>query len=88
MNSLKLRESVERKLKKLSKKDNQELIAIEKKVKQILNNSHRFKPLKKLLQNLRRIHIHKSFIIIYSIEEKTKTVIIEVYEHHDKIYKN
>jgi mRNA-degrading endonuclease RelE of RelBE toxin-antitoxin system len=36
---------------------------------------------------MRRVHIDKSFVLVFSIDETEKTVIIEDYDHHDKIYK-
>lgn len=88
MYSLEVRESVESEFNKLARKDKQQLLFIEKKIKQILEDPYRFKPLKAPLQNMRRVHIVKSFVLIYSIEEETKTVIIEAYDHHDNVYKH
>lgn len=87
MHSLELRESIESKFKKISKKDKKQMIIIEKKISQILSNPYMFKPLKAPLNNLRRVHVMKSFVLIYSINEKEKSIIIEAYEHHDKAYK-
>lgn len=87
MHSLELRESIESKFKKISKKDKKQMIIIEKKISQILGNPYMFKPLKSPLNNLRRVHVMKSFVLIYSINEKEKAIIIEAYEHHDKAYK-
>jgi len=39
----------------------------------------------KSLQNYRRVHIG-NYVLIYSINEKKKTIIIERYKHHDEIY--
>ncbi len=38
------------------------------------------------MQHLRRVHVDKSFVLTYSVDEKNKVVIIEDYDHHDKIY--
>lgn len=86
--SLELRDSVDKVFRKLSKKNKQQLIMIEKKIHQVLKDPYRFKPLRTPLQNLRRVHILKSFVLLYSIKEKSKTVIIEAYDHHDNIYKH
>ena len=86
MYQLEIRESVDKLFSKLSKKDKVSINYINKKIKEILENPHHFKPLKAPMQNFRRVHIG-SFVLIYSIDEKRKTIILEKYEHHDKVYK-
>lgn len=86
MYSLEFRQNVDRIFSKLSKKNRNMLLIIEKKVKEILENPHMFKPLKHPLQNLRRVHIDKSFVLIFSINEERKAVILEDFDHHDNIY--
>jgi mRNA interferase RelE/StbE/toxin YoeB len=71
---------------KMSKKDPEKLRLIHKKIKKILDNPTHFKPLRAPLQNLRRVHIAKSFVLVYEIEEKIVRLID--FEHHDKIYKH
>jgi len=87
MYNIEIRKEVEKFLKKLIKKDKVSLIYISKKINEIRTDPYHFKPLKKPLQNYRRVHIG-NFVLIYSINEKTKTIIIERYKHHDKIYLN
>jgi len=60
---------------------------IDKKVLEILDNPYRFKPLKKPLQNKKRVHIGGSFVLIYEVNEDKKTVILLDFDHHDNIYK-
>ena len=79
------RKDVERILQKLAKKDKVSSIYISKKIKEIQENPHHFKPLRTPMQNFRRVHIG-NFVLIYSIDENKKIVIIEKYEHHDKVY--
>ena len=86
MYDLKVREDVERILLKLAKKDKISSTYISKKIKEIRQNPYHFKPLKKPLQNFWRVHIG-NYVLVYSINQKTKTVIIEKYKHHDKIYR-
>ena len=71
----------------LSKKNPKQLEIISKKVEEIAKNPHRFKNLRYPLNNWMRVHIDKHFVLTFSINEKTKTVIIEDYDHHDNIYK-
>jgi len=86
MYKVKVRKEVERVLKKLVKKDKISSIYISKKVKEIQENPYRFKSLKKPLQGFWRIHIG-NYVLVYSIDEQNKTVVIERYKHHDEIYK-
>ena len=87
MYDLEVRESVDKIFKKLAKKDKISFEYISKKIKEVKENPYHFKPLRAPLQNFRRVHIG-NFVLIYSIDENRKTVIIERYEHHDVVYKS
>lgn len=87
MYKLAVKESLDRKLKKLGKKDKELLVLIDKKVKEILRDPYRFKPLKKPLQNKRRVHVAGSFVLIYEISEEKNMATLVDFDHHDKIYK-
>jgi len=84
---LKRKEHLDKIFKKIGKRDPEQLDAINKKVKQILEDPYRFKPLGAMLKNKRRVHIYKSFVLVYEIHESEKTVELWDYDHHDKIYK-
>ena len=86
MYKIHVRKEVERVLRKLTKKDKITSVYISKKIKEIRENPYHFKPLKKPLQSFWRVHIG-NYVLVYSIDEKTKTVIIGRYKHHDEIYK-
>ena len=86
MYKLEVRKNLDKVFGKLSKKDQDSLNYINKKVKEILENPYHFKLLKAPMQNFRRVHIG-NFVLIYSVDESKKTVILERYEHHDKVYK-
>ena len=88
MYKLAVKESLDRKLKKLGKKDREMLLLIDKKVKEIMRDPYRFKPLKKPLQNKRRVHVGGSFVLIYEITEEKGMVTLVDFDHHDKIYKS
>ncbi len=60
--------------------------ALKKKVGQILRSPHHFKPLKKPLQNQRRVHILNCFVLTYEIIEEQKLVYLLNFSHHDKAY--
>jgi YafQ family addiction module toxin component len=84
---LEVKESLDKRLKKLSREDKEMLRLINRKVKEILDDPHRFKPLKRPMQNKRRVHIGGSFVLIYEIDEKKNTVTLLDFDHHDNIYK-
>ena len=84
--SLFLSENVKKKFEKMRKKKKEELEAIGKKIEEILENPHRFEPLKGDMKGSFRIHIKKSFVLVYEIEEKNKAVRILEYAHHDEVY--
>ena len=86
MYKLAIKESLDRKFKKLKKKDREMLILIERKVQKILDDPCRFKSLRKPLQNKRRVHVGGSFVLIYEIDEQEKTVTLLDFDHHDNIY--
>jgi len=86
MYSYELRKSVEKIFFKLARKNPKQLEIIEKKIKEVVQNPQHYKNLKRPMQHLKRVHIDKSFILLFSVDEARKTVIIEDYDHHDKIY--
>ena len=73
--------------KKMEKKERQKLEIINRKIKGIKEDPTRYKQLKAPMQHLRRVHIAGSFVLIFSIDEKRKTVILEEFAHHDEAYK-
>lgn len=82
-----MRKSVEKIFFKLAKKNPKQLEITYNKIKEIRFNPHHYKKLSRPLEHLRRVHIDKSFVLVFSIDESKKIVIIEDYDHHDKIYK-
>ena len=86
MYSLEVVEKVDRIFKKPRKKDSMQFEAVSKKVNEILENPQQFKPLKSLMQHMRRVHVG-SFVLVYDIDEGRKAVTIRRYEHHDSVYK-
>ena len=61
--------------------------AIRSKLLLILTNPYHFKNLRAPKQYLKRVHINSHFVLTFSINELTKTVTLEDFDHHDKIYK-
>ena len=87
MYRLAIKEKLDKKFKKLQKKDKEMLRLIERKVQDILEDPYRFKPLKKPLQNKRRVHIGGSFVLIYEINGEEKMVTLFDFDHHDNVFK-
>ncbi len=85
MYALEVKEGIRGRFLKLAKKDRGQMEAIHKKVRQILEDPHHFKPLRAPMQNKRRVHIGP-FVLVYEIDEKTRTVVLIDYEHHDRVY--
>lgn len=80
-------DSCEKSIEKLNKKNPVLRKALEKKMKEILENPEHYKPLKYGLANEKRVHILKSFVLKYEIDEETKTIIFLFFGHHDEAYK-
>jgi len=86
MYALEAREHVDRMFKKLAKRNRNQMEVIAKKIKEILEDPHRFKPMRFPLGGTRRAHFG-SFVLLFSIDEQRKTVVLEDYEHHDRVYR-
>lgn len=74
-------------LEKICKKDRQLFDSVMKKIKEILNNPHHYKPLRNDLKGFYRVHIEKSFVLIFVIEENNGVVEFIDLKHHDEIYR-
>ena len=80
-------DKVDGKLKKLEKKNPKQLEIINKKIKQIQEFPQHFKSLRYDMKGVKRVHIDKSFVLTFEIDEKNQIVRILDYDHHDNIYK-
>lgn len=83
---LEVREHVDKIFKKLAKKNANQMLIINKKLQEILLDPHAYKPMHFPLAGMRRVHFG-SFVLLFSIDEQRQTVVIEDYEHHDKVYR-
>jgi len=86
MYSLEIKNNLDEKLKKLYKKDRKKYEIIVKKAEEVIKNPHHYKNLRAPIQFLKRVHIDKHFVLTFSVDEKTKTVTLEDFDHHKKIY--
>lgn len=74
-------------IKKACKKNNLLEIALKKKISEILENPYHYKPLKHDLVGERRVHIMKSFVLKFEIDETNKSVKFLAFSHHDDAYR-
>jgi len=58
-----------------------------KKIQQICENPTHYKPLRRPMDGYREAHVNTSFVLVFSFDPVEKKVIIEDYDHHDKVYK-
>jgi len=86
MYAIEIREGLDRTFRKLAKKDSVQMNAIAKKVKEIAEEPHAYKPLRFPLAGKRRVHI-ESYVLLFSIDEARNTIILEDYSHHDRVYR-
>lgn len=72
-------------------KDQKSKDNIKKKIKQIAEklefNPNHYKNLRKPLQKCKRVHVNDSFVMIFRVNIKEKTVTFYHYKHHNDIYK-
>ncbi len=78
--------NLKKKLSKLFKKDRKRYEMVMKKIEEILQNPHHYKPLSHDMNKLRRVHIGSSFVLVFTINENNGIVLFVDMNHHDKIY--
>jgi mRNA interferase RelE/StbE/toxin YoeB len=83
---LSIPEQLDKVFSKLVKKNKKQMQIVNKKLRQILENPYHFKPLRGDMHGARRVHIDKSFVLIYEIDEQNKIVRLLDYDHHSSIY--
>ena len=78
-------------LKKLVKKDKKKAQIINKKIKEIIHNNHNFinhyKNLRHDLKEFKRVHIDRSFVLVFNVNIQKNFILFVDFDHHDKIYK-
>ena len=84
--TLDISDQLDKQFAKLQKKDRKQLEIIDKKVQELLQNPYHFKPLRGDMHGARRVHIGKSFVLIFEIDEKQKIIRLLDFNHHDVIY--
>ncbi|HII91693.1 MAG TPA: hypothetical protein HA262_05860 [Methanosarcina sp.] len=86
MYTLRIRAELDNKFEKLAKKNKKQLEIILNKADEIVQDPHRYKNLRFPMNHLKRVHIDKHFVLVFSVDEESMTVTLEDYDHHDNIY--
>ncbi len=78
-------------LAKLSKKDRLRAAIVYKKIEQIASCDEKtidhYKNLQHDLSDFKRVHIDKSFVLLFKVSKKDRHIIFTKLDHHDNIYK-
>ena len=76
-------------LKKLFKKDKKMYNVVWKKIIEIVNSSNveHYKNLKFPMNEFKRVHVDKSFVLIFKFDKKIDKMMFYDLNHHDKIYR-
>ncbi|MDD3178568.1 addiction module toxin RelE [bacterium] len=86
-----LSSQVENILIKLSKKDKKLVLELNKKIKQICMFDseliEHYKNLRNDFSNYKRVHIGRSFVLLFHVDFKFEKIYFYKFDHHDKIYK-
>ncbi|HIJ10659.1 TPA: addiction module toxin RelE [Candidatus Woesearchaeota archaeon] len=72
---------------KLSKKNQTQLKIIYKKVTEIQKDPYGYKFLRKPLHGFNRVHIDRSFVLVFTIDHQEELVTVHYFDHHDVVYK-
>ncbi|MBI2130091.1 hypothetical protein HYU07_07750 [Candidatus Woesearchaeota archaeon] len=83
---LHIKPELDKKLAKVFKRNRKQYEMIMKKAKEIVLNPQHYKNLRAPLQNLKEVHIDSHFVLTFYVDEITKTVTLEDFDHHDKIF--
>ncbi|MDO8740632.1 MAG: type II toxin-antitoxin system RelE/ParE family toxin [Candidatus Woesearchaeota archaeon] len=87
MYNIEIKPSCQESIGKHCKKDPVLREALENKMNEIVQNPQHYKPLRYGLAGKRRVHIMKSFVLKFEINESAKTVEFVAFDHHDDAYK-
>ena len=89
MHKFEIEEKLHQILKKLSRKDKNRYEIIWKKINEIINSSdiEHYKNLKFPMSEFKRVHIDKSFVLVFKCNKRDDKVKFYDLDHHDKIYK-
>ncbi|MBI2173074.1 MAG: type II toxin-antitoxin system mRNA interferase toxin, RelE/StbE family [Candidatus Aenigmarchaeota archaeon] len=84
MYELEVSEACQKDIRHLVRKNKTLEDALKKSIERILANPEHFKPLRRPLQNTRRVHVLGSFVLVYGIEGNIVRLLR--FAHHDEAY--
>ena len=89
MHKFEIEEKLHQILKKLFKKDKKRYEITWKKINEVANSSdiEHYKNLKFPMNEFKRVHIDKSFILIFKYDKTNNKLKFYDLDHHDRIYK-
>ena len=87
MYSFEIRDHLNKIFEKIGKKNKKQLEIIYNKITEVIEKPQHYKNLRSPLQHLKSVHIDKSFVLLFSVDENLKKVTFEEFDHHDRIYK-
>lgn len=82
-----IKPSCKRSINKACKKNPVLRKALTSKMREIVSNPLRYKPLRYDLAGERRVHILKSFVLVFEINHANRKVIFLKFRHHDEVYR-
>ncbi len=89
--SFDLSDEVKATIKVVAKRDKKTVEILNKKIKQIINSDKttikHYKNLRNELKEYKRVHIAKSFVLLFKVIKEEKHILFDKFDHHDNIYK-
>ena len=77
-------------IRKLVKKDKKKVEIINKKIKEIINSNkdsiNHYKNLRHDLSDYKRVHIDRSFVLVFKVDLFNNFILFVDFDHHDKVY--
>ncbi len=78
-------------IEKLSKKDKLRTLILNKKIQEIISNDAKtidhYKTCRYDLKEFKRVHIDKSFVLLFKVNKEKNSIYFWRLRHHDEIYK-
>ena len=87
MYNTEIKPSCQKSIDKLCRKNPVLRKILEKKMNEVLENPQHYKPLKYDLAGEKRVHIMKSFVLKFEVNESNKTVTFIFFGHHDEAFR-
>jgi YafQ family addiction module toxin component len=77
--------SCKRSIEKACRKNRMLREVLERKISEVLKNPEHYKPLKNELAGIRRVHVMKSFVLLFEVRHGSVKLI--GFNHHDEVYR-